>query len=455
MRDFPIQTAMTMAAFGILMAGAGLVWPAIQGPQLSHFARILPLPFEPESPAALSHKGPEAPPAAAPKPKEAPVVFDDSRGSLDHFYEALLRTQKREQGAITRIIHYGDSPTTSDLITGDVRSFLQHRFGDAGHGFVLADNPWAWYHHSGVTIHALGWRMLPASHFDAEDGLFGLGGVTFSGSPPAHTTFVFDRARASQFEICFLQRPGGGEFTVSAGERMLGRVTTGGESTSPGFARFVVDPPAAEVDIQVVQGTVRWFGVIAEGPGPGVVYDSLGLNGGSITVLARIFNQAHWTEQLRHRRPDLVIVNYGTNEASFAGFIEHEYAGELHEAIRRIHRAVPDASILIMSPMDRGQRTASGEIETMPTIPKLVEIQRRAARDTGCAFFDTFDAMGGEGTMARWYGAEPRLVAADLIHPFGSGGRIVASLFTREILAGLARFQERQEMRDSPDETAH
>jgi len=108
-----------------------------------------------------------------------------------------------------------------------------------------------------------------------------------------------------------------------------------------------------------------------------------------------------------------------------------------------------------MSPMDRGQRTPSGDIETMPTIPKLVEIQRRVARETGCAFFDTFDAMGGEGTMARWYASDPRLVAADLIHPFGDGGRIVASLFTKEISAGLARFKHRQVAQAPSDGMEH
>jgi lysophospholipase L1-like esterase len=285
--------------------------------------------------------------------------------------------------------------------------------------------------------------------------MFGLGGVTFSGSPPAHTTIQFARAVASQFEICFLSQPDGGDFTVSAGGHLLGRTSTAGSSKSAGFATYHVDPPAAEVAVHVAEGNVRLFGVIAEGTGPGIVYDSLGLNGGSITVLARMFNQAHWTEQLRHRRPDLIVINYGTNEASFAAFIEGEYEGELKETIRRIHRAVPNTSVLIMSPMDRGQRTPSGEIETMPTIPKLVEIQRRVARETGCAFFDTFDAMGGEGTMARWYASDPRLVAADLIHPFGDGGRIVASLFTKEIFAGLARFKHRQVAKAPSDGMEH
>jgi hypothetical protein len=93
--------------------------------------------------------------------------------------------------------------------------------------------------------------------------------------------------------------------------------------------------------------------------------------------------------------------------------------------------------------MDRGHRTGPGQIETMPTIPRIVEIQRRVAQETGCGFFDTFRAMGGSGTMARWYTERPRLVSADFIHPYPAGGKIIADAFVKELEAGLARYQER------------
>src|ERR1035441_10633357 len=88
-------------------------------------------------------------------------------------------------------------------------------------------------------------------------------------------------------------------------------------------------------------------------------------------------------------------------------------------------------------------RTGPGEIATMPTIPRIVAIQRRVAVETDCGFFDTFAAMGGEGTMARWYAAQPRLVSADFIHPYPAGGKLIANVFTREIGAGLDRFKLR------------
>src|SRR5579871_4617060 len=106
-------------------------------------------------------------------------------GSLDTFYAALRRTESKEPGAVTRVLHYGDSPTTADSITSDVRRLLQARFGDAGHGFLLIAKPWAWYGHAGITLEGSGWMIEPASQARARDGIHGLGGVSFRGAPGA------------------------------------------------------------------------------------------------------------------------------------------------------------------------------------------------------------------------------------------------------------------------------
>jgi len=445
MRAFPFDTGLTIATVALLLAGLRLVTPAVQGPEAAHFAAIVE--FSPES-VALSPLRPHSEPEAALVPRIAiagkPLLLDDSAGVLDHFYEALWRTEKREDGAVTRILHYGDSPTTADLITGDVRIALQHRFGDAGHGFILVAKPWAWYQHTGAEVSGSGWQITPASHFVTHDGMFGLGGVSFIGSVAAASRMVFAHGGYTHFEAWYLQQPGGGEFSLSAGGRALGRVDTASDFKSPGFAAFQTASAAPALEIRVERGNVRLFGITAEGPGPGVVYDSLGLNGASIRILSRMYNEAHWAEELQHRNPALAIVNYGTNEADFAEFVDRQYEKELREALRRIHAALPDASVLVMSPMDRGRRSGPGEIETMPTIPQIVEIQRRVARETGCGFFDTYTAMGGEGTMARWYAERPRLVSADLIHPNPAAGKMIAGIFTREIEQGLNRFKLRQ-----------
>jgi hypothetical protein len=124
----------------------------------------------------------------------------------------------------------------------------------------------------------------------------------------------------------------------------------------------------------------------------------------------------------------LVVVNLGTNASGFAKYVDTTYEGDIRKMVERIRAALPDTPLLLMSPMDRGVREEGGRIGTVPALPRLVAIQARVAAEEGCAFFNTFEAMGGPGTMGKWYMAEPRLVSADIIHPLPTGGRIVASL---------------------------
>jgi lysophospholipase L1-like esterase len=439
MRPFPIHTALGIATLALLLAAAQRIAPRIHTVSASQVSALLDL-----APAR-----PPAPPVEAPVISRLQAVMpasllDDSNHGLDHFLEALRRTESGTAGAVTRIVHYGDSPTTADLITGDVRSLLQKRFGDGGHGFILVAKPWAWYQHKDVELNGSGWQSSAASHFEAKDGMFGLGGVSFTGAGKSRSHIVLETGAHSHFEVWFLRQPDGGTLAFSADGKTLGSIETAGDTKAPGFASFDVPGGASELELHVEQGKVRAFGVSAEKPGPaGVVYDSLGLNGASITVLSRMFNAAHWAAELRHRNPQLVVINYGTNEADFADFVDKGYEKELREAIRRLRAALPEASILVMGPMDRGHRTGPGEIETMATIPRIVAIQKRVALETGCGFFDTFSAMGGEGTMARWYAAQPRLVSADFIHPYPAGGKMIAVVFVREIGLALNRYKLR------------
>lgn len=377
--------------------------------------------------------------ATAPGPtvERKPVRVEDSTHQMYPFYHALELAESKQ--GVARILHYGDSPTTADSITADVRSLLQERFGDAGHGFVLIAKPWPWYGHRGVDLHGSGWKIEAASQNRAKDGLHGLGGVSFTGSPGAISRIHLETAH-SRIEVEFEQQPQGGAFTVSAGEQLLGQVDTQGE-LEPGFHQFPLPEGTTDVAIAVKSGSVRLFGVSLEKDSPGVIYDSLGVNGGQVQMVLRYYEKNQWSEELQHQKPDLLVLNYGTNESGFASYIDTSYGKELREVIARVKAALPGTPILIMSPMDRGEKRSDGSIGTLATIPKLVEIQRLAALETGCAFFNTYQAMGGEGTMGRWYSTQPRLVSADFMHPLPQGARKVGLLLDEALISGFGQYE--------------
>ena len=368
--------------------------------------------------------------------------IEDPADNFASFYEALWRTERHEPGAVTRILHYGDSPTTGDLITADVRELIQDQFGDAGHGTYLIAKPWAWYGHRGIESDSSSWKIDPANMAEVKDGVFGLGGVSFRGGVGAVSNIKLTKAGHTRVTLDYWMQPGGGSLSLDADDQPLGTIDTNGEQRTAQKS-FALPAKTRRLTLRVSAGSVRLFGFAFFKDPPGVLYDSLGLNGAYTRVLATMFDEARWAEELRQARPQLVIVNYGTNESVHANYIEYALDKELREIVRRIRAAVPGSSILIMSPMDRGEHQPGGIIGTVPLMPRLVEVQRRVARETGVAFFDTFQAMGGQGTMGRWYHAEPRLVSADFIHPLPSGARIVGTLFYKAIMEGYSRHKLR------------
>ena len=53
--------------------------------------------------------------------------------------------------------------------------------------------------------------------------------------------------------------------------------------------------------------------------------------------------------------------------------------------------------------------------------------------------------MGGEGTMARWYESQPRLVSADFMHPLPAGAKKVGVLLYQALDSGFRQFKAKQQ----------
>ena len=73
-------------------------------------------------------------------------------------------------------------------------------------------------------------------------------------------------------------------------------------------------------------------------------------------------------------------------------------------------------------------------------IERIIEGQRAAAKAHGVAFWNTFDAMGGRGTMAKWRHTRPQLGNNDLSHPTPAGAEILGNLFSGAIFAGYEGY---------------
>jgi lysophospholipase L1-like esterase len=349
---------------------------------------------------------------------------------------------------VTRILHYGDSLITSDFISGTMRRKMQDKFGDAGHGFILIANPWEWYFHNDVGHTASdGWTANRITGPLSGDGMYGLGGVTFHATGPAQATFYTkdkgDYGRSvSRFDVYYLEQPWGGDGLLIVPGRPAERFSTRGtKKVSRVKSVNVPDGPGMLTIRSFGNGDLRLFGVALERDQPGIAYDALGANGARMKLLEAI-DGAHWAEQMALRKPALVVMQYGTNESEDPSLDAEQYEKSLRTVLERVKAAAPNASILVASPLDRAERIR-GALKTKPVVLQIVDIQRRVALSLGCAFWSTFEAMGGEGSMARWVTAKPQLASWDLTHPTPEGAEVIGDLLFKAVVTGYEAFASR------------
>ncbi len=366
------------------------------------------------------------------------AIEDETTHALDAFYTSLAKTRAKKSGAVTRILHYGDSVITSDYISGTLRRKLQTEFGDAGHGFILIANPWEWYFHNDVAHgSAEGWNSSRMTGPNAKDGMYGVGSVSFTGTTGASAFFgTAERGsygkKVSRFDVYYLETVAGGELEVKIG-MTTSRFSTKGEDKVSRVQSFPVPDGEAKLTLRVVAGTPRLFGVALERDEPGVIYDALGANGARAESLASM-NSAHFREQMALRKPALIVLQYGTNESEAPG-IAQNYEATLGSVVGMVKAAAPFASILIAAPLDRAEAVESGTLRTKPVIKKLIAAQKSVAKASGIAFWNTFEAMGGEGSMAKWVKAG--LGGSDLTHPSTQGAEIIGDHFAKALTAGF------------------
>ncbi len=376
-----------------------------------------------------------------------PMPIEDPSGhALDAFFHRLVRTERRVPGAMTRVLHYGDSTIASDYVSGTVRRRLQARFGDGGHGFILIANPWDWYFHNDVFHTSEGeWKASRLAGPTASDAMYGLGGVSFTSYGGGVARFgtatrgPYGR-KASRFDLYYLEQPGGGTVEITGRGLPTERFSTRGAAKTARVHSVRTADGDARVAIRAAGGgQVRLFGVALERDEPGLVYDALCSHAAMASYWQRQ-DRDHWRDEMALRDPALVILQYGTNESDLWRLDRPTYEKALGELVDEVRAIAPHASVLVVEPLDRAE-FKKGHAATKPVILDIVAIQRRVALSHGAALWSTFDAMGGEGSMARWFKAKPQLAGVDLTHPTPLGAEVLGDMLSDALVGAYEAWK--------------
>ncbi len=365
------------------------------------------------------------------------------RWALSHFFSSLERTSAKKK--TTRITYYGDSIISLDKVTSTLREKFQHRFGASGPGFFHMAALWKWTKHKEISLHSREWKTESMLNPKKRQRLYGYGGILAHTIGPGATTRLRIREEVSlapitKMEVYYARDPEGGKFHVKVDKRVIATVDTRG--TYEGGQKQILTFPQGH-DFAVVAGkggVLKLTGVVLENETKGVVVDSISMTGGRLIHFANM-NPAHQARTITQRAPDLLIFHFGINEADTG--LEPDYQERALRFLRNIRKANPALSCLIAGPSDKVTKRY-GEYVTKPIIHHIIKVQLKIAHSAGCAFFDTWRAMGGEASIVKWYNHRPRLAIGDLTHITDAGGALLGSLLYLELMKGYSFFLKEQ-----------
>ena len=82
------------------------------------------------------------------------------------------------------------------------------------------------------------------------------------------------------------------------------------------------------------------------------------------------------------------------------------------------------------------------EYETYPFLETTRDEIKKVVLESGCAFFDMYDCMGGKNSMATW--VDQKLAATDYIHFSPQGARKIATLLYSALINDYNSYLKRK-----------
>lgn len=209
-----------------------------------------------------------------------------------------------------------------------------------------------------------------------------------------------------------------------------------------GFTQFIL---TKEIDTaffritRVKSDTSRFitYGVELMNSEPGVVYNSIGVNGASLPNYLRCQD---FEKQLSQLPPDLFIFSVGTNDANvpFEDFDTAVYRKNLEDLIQRILKVNPNTAILLTVPND------AYYYKKYPNknVARIREVVIGLSAKYGFGVWDFYGVMGELGSSMTWY--KEGLMHKDRIHFTWEGYNLKGDLFFEAFLKFMHEFEYKQ-----------
>jgi lysophospholipase L1-like esterase len=215
--------------------------------------------------------------------------------------------------------------------------------------------------------------------------------------------------------------------TVGTERKEFGKADAAAQLGSLSTIRFEASGKNT-VEIRALGGLPQLYGIVAETKSPGVVIDTLGING------ARYGTFLSWEKEafaavVTERKPLVAVIAYGTNEV-FDDEKVARHAERLEQVVERLRSAVPDIGCIVAGPTD----VSKGGDAATSRVVALDQAERTTAERLGCIYFSPYDLMASEGGYSGWSRQDPPLTLSDGVHLTARGYTRLGEALARQCL---------------------
>jgi len=387
-----------------------------------------------------------------PPPISQPIEYPDSSySSLNFFFEAINSEPQ------IHVLHYGDSQIEGDRITGYIRQHFQSNWGGTGAGCIIpvkvngivqainVENKGNWKRYTlfgnknkqvkhrkyGPLMQFV--RYAPIVDSLINDSIIYEASLIFKPNSSAYnSSFHFNTV---QIYYGNLKRPV--LLQYYDGENFIGMKTLNPTQTEQIISLDFEQQPQEVVLEFVGRDSPDIYGVSFESQ-RGIWVDNIPMRGSSGTDIASS-SLGHLAAFYQNINVKLIIYQFGVNVVPYITDNYNHYEQWVYQQLHFLKQAHPDMSILVIGVSDMSMNTDSGLV-SYPNIEAIRNAQKRAAFKAGCAFWDTYQAMGGQNSMPIW--VSEGLAAKDYTHFAPLGAKKIAKMLYNAIYNDYIKFKK-------------
>ena len=129
--------------------------------------------------------------------------------------------------------------------------------------------------------------------------------------------------------------------------------------------------------------------------------------------------------------PGLILLQFGGNVVPYMnpGYYQRAFKREL-QFYKEICPGVP---IIVIGPADMSYRE-KGVFHTYPGLESIRDALKFATLESGFAFWDLYEAMGGRNSMPSYVHTDPPLARTDYIHFTNLGINLMGEMFYNSLM---------------------